>query len=180
MAQILSRLPTTLKTDVVANIVLESQFEDTVSDQELSGLGPFLNLATICERFILEQDGALTLFRIIDRFNIIGNTEEMPATTVQFNLVTSFRSGQFVGSLNLGVTILTPSMESVQEIMLPLNFEQPPEKSAPSIGQINLLVTEPGLYWLVLKLAERECTRVPLRISYQRQPMIQAGTSAGI
>ncbi|MHB1865863.1 MAG: DUF6941 family protein [Acidobacteriaceae bacterium] len=136
---------------------------------------PHLNLATICERYILEADGSLTLFRIIDRFNVGGTTPEMPVTPISFNLIVNFRSGEFLGPLDLAINIVSPLLSAVQELRIPVNFEAPAERAVLSIGQVNLTLNEPGLYWIIVKLAEEEYTRVPLRIVYQRQPTVQTG-----
>jgi hypothetical protein len=141
----------------------------------LTGMRPHLNLATICERYILESDGVLTLFRIVDRFTIAGTTPEMPATTINFNLVVNFRAGDFRGPLDLGIQIVGTSEVPMQEMRIPVIFEAPDEKGVQMIGQIHVGVKEPGLYWIVVKLGEEEYTRIPLRIVYQRQPTIQTG-----
>ena len=69
----------------------------------LTGMKPHLNLATICEhRDILEAvDGALTLFRIVDRFMIGGTAQDMPPTPISFTLVVNFRAGDFHEPLDL-------------------------------------------------------------------------------
>ena len=96
----------------------------------LTGIKPRLNLATICERYILEADGALTLFRIVDRFTIGGKSfQEMPPTPISFTLVVNFRSGDFRGPLDLRLEIVSPSKGPVQELKIPINFEAPDEKA---------------------------------------------------
>jgi hypothetical protein len=161
----------------IYNPILQFQSEESVSEQPLlTGMRPFLNLATICERYILESDGVLTLFRIVDRFTVTGATPEMPLSTISFNLVVNFRAGDFRGPLDLGIHIVAPSEIPVQELRLPVIFEAPDEKGVQMIGQIHVGVKEPGLYWIVVKLAEEEYTRIPLRIVYQRLPTIQTGS----
>ncbi len=72
------------------DLVLQFEIEENVSEQPiLTGMRPHLNLATICERYILEPDGGLTLFRIVDRFTVSGTASEMPVTQINFNLVKS-------------------------------------------------------------------------------------------
>lgn len=145
--------------------------------QMLSGMGPHLNLATICERYIQEADGALTLFRIVDRFTVNGNTVEMPPAQITFALIVSFRSGEFRGPLDLRLTMesQTVAQAPMPDTSVSVLFEAPEEKSANVIGQVNLKVTEPGLYWIVVRLAGQEYTRIPVRIVYQRQPTVQTG-----
>lgn len=161
------------------SLLLKFGIEGNVSEQPLlTGLRPYLNLATICERHILEQDGALTLFRIIDRFTIAGTTPEMPETDLNFTLVIMFRSGEFRGPLDLSVKIEAPSPPTAppQELSVTLNFEAPAERGAQMIGQLRVRVKEPGPYWLIVRLLGEEITRIPFRVAYQRQPTFQTGS----
>ena len=136
---------------------------------------PHLLIAAVCERHILEQDGALTLFRIVDRFTITGTTEELPATALQFMLAVSFRSGNFRGKLNLTLRTIDPSVKTIQELSIPALFEAPEERSTNLIGKVSLEVKEEGLYWIIVELAGEEYTRIPIRVVYQRQPTIVTG-----
>jgi len=148
-----------------------------VSEQPLlTGMRPYLNLATICERYILEPDGALTLFRVVDRFTVTGITPEMPITSISFNLIVSFKAGDFRGPLDLFLCIQSPSAGPVQELRIPVVFEAPEEKAAQMVGQVTVSAAEPGLYWILVKLGEEEYTRIPFRIVYQRLPTVQTGS----
>lgn len=142
----------------------------------LTGMRPYLNLATICERYILEPDGALTLFRVVDRFTVTGITPEMPITSISFNLIVSFKAGDFRGPLDLFLCIQSPSAGPVQELRIPVVFEAPEEKAAQMVGQVTVSAAEPGLYWILVKLGEEEYTRIPFRIVYQRLPTVQTGS----
>jgi hypothetical protein len=145
-----------------------------VNDKPLL-LRPYLQVATICERHILEADGVLTLFRIIDRFNVSGSTEEMPVVTLPFTLVVSFRSGPVRGKLNLRIQATTPSNEPLDAMEFPLLFEGDDERSANFIGQIQFVAKEEGLFWFSIALEGEEYTKVPLRVTYQKQPTIRVG-----
>jgi hypothetical protein len=160
------------------NLILGFGIEEPVSTQPTyRNVGPYLNLATICEKYILEANGALTLFRIVDRFNVQGTTPEMPQTTISVNLIVNFRAGHVLGPSEVGVRIVDETESSVQpEMKIPILFEAPEEKAAQIIGQINLAVSRAGLYWIVIKLAEEEYTRIPIRVVYQRLPTVQPGT----
>ena len=78
--------------------------------------------------------------------------------------------------LIFGLEIASPSKGPVQELKIPINFEAPDEKAVQMLGQINVIVSEPGLYWIVVKLLEEEYTRVPFRVVYQRAPSVQTGS----
>jgi len=95
---------------VKAELVLQFSREVELSDSPLL-ISPYLNIAAICERHILEADGALTLVRIIDRFMVSGDSAEMPpTTTLQFTVAVGFRSGHYRGRLELNLATFDPSM----------------------------------------------------------------------
>jgi hypothetical protein len=143
----------------------------------LTGMGPHLNIAAICEGFSQDANGGITLFRIIDRFTVSGSTPVMPPTQVPFKLIVSFRAGEYLGPLDLNLTMESQSQiaSPMPEVTVPMLFEAPAERSANMMGNITLNVTEPGLYWIIVKLAGEERSRIPVRIVYQRQPTVQSG-----
>jgi len=136
---------------------------------------PHLQIATICERHIMEADGALTLFRIIDRFMVAGQTDEMPSTLLQFTVVVAFKSGHFRGRLELTLATLNPSMGSLSQVNFPLLFEGDDERGCNTIAQVRMEVKEEGLYWITVSLGGQEYTRIPLRVVYQKQPTVLTG-----
>jgi hypothetical protein len=159
----------------VLEIKLQFSIEVNVSDKPLL-IKPFLNVAAICERHILESDGALTLFRIVDRFMVAGATEEFPPGVIlQFEVVTSFRSGNFRGRLELNLATVDPGMNVISQINVPLLFEGDDERAANTYGIVKMEVKEEGLHWIVVKLAGEEQTRIPFRVVYQKQPTVVTG-----
>jgi hypothetical protein len=154
--------------------VLELSNEADVSEERLL-ITPYLNLATICERYILEADGALTLFRIIDRFIVQGDTPEMPATVIQFTLVVNFRSGNFRGGLDLRLKMIDPNLNTINDAILPQVFEAPEERACQVLGNFRMGIKETGIHWIIVELADQEYTRIPIRILYQKQPTIVSG-----
>src|SRR5260370_752594 len=59
--------------------------------------GPYVAVATVCERVLQEQDGVLSVIRVIDRIihGVAGPEapDEMPPMTAQFTLLLKLRSG---------------------------------------------------------------------------------------
>ncbi len=141
----------------------------------LTGMGPHLNVAAICEGFSQDSSGGITLFRIVDRFTVAGTAPEMPPTQVSFKLIVSFRAGEYRGPLDLTLTMESQSQlpPPMPEVSVPLLFEAPDERSANMMGNLTLNVKEPGLYWIIVRLAGEDRTRIPIRIVYQRQPTVQ-------
>ncbi len=136
---------------------------------------PFLQVASICERHILEPDGTLTLFRIFDRFMISGPAEEMPATALSFTFILKLASGPVRGKLAVKLTPLDISLQPMQSVTIPALFEGDDERSAVLIGQMRMEVKDEGLYWITVEIEGTEYTRVPLRVVYQRSPTVLPG-----
>jgi hypothetical protein len=154
-----------------AHIVIQISREDALSEEKLL-ITPYLQIATICERYILEADGALTLFRVIDRFMLSGPTPDMPPTLLQFTVVVVFKSGHFRGRLELTLATIDPSMNTLSQVNFPTLFEGDDERGCNTIAQVQMQVKEEGLYWITVSLAGQEYTRVPLRVIYQKLPTV--------
>ena len=59
--------------------------------------GPFICTALFCEKILKESDGVMTVVRIIDRFDVRGNTDEMQKIELNFTILLSIKSGDFRG-----------------------------------------------------------------------------------
>ncbi len=133
--------------------------------------GPYLQIALICEKALQEQDGILSLIRIIDRVMITatGPTApvEMPPSNVQVTLVLGFKSGEARGSHTVVVRPEAPSGLRMPEVSLPVLFEGEDRGQNVILG-LALQVEHQGLYWFDVLLDDALITRVPLRIVYQR------------
>jgi hypothetical protein len=64
--------------------------------------GPFVQMACFCEKVLNEQDGVLSIIRVIDRLIVstsgLGAPEQMPAGQMNFPLVVILKSGFVKGS----------------------------------------------------------------------------------
>ena len=156
------------------SLLLRFSDEVPVSESPLL-IQPLLQVATICERVISEADGTVSLIRIIDRFTVGGQSEEMPAALLQFQVVVLFRSGNYRGRLELSLATHDPDMRVVSQVKFPLDFEGDAERGNNTVAAVNMQVNKEGLYWIIVSLAESECTRIPLRVVYQKQPIVLSG-----
>jgi hypothetical protein len=142
--------------------------------------GPYIGVATACERVLQEQDNVLSVIRVIDRIIIsaVGPEapDEMPPSPVNFTLLLVIKSGGARGRYSVRLTIERPSGEQMpNEISLPLLLEGE-DRGVNLIVPVGLQLDQEGLYWFDVTLtdprvADREelLTRVPLRIVYQPQ-----------
>lgn len=133
--------------------------------------GPYIRVATLCERVLQEQDGVLSIIRIIDRFIITASgpsaPQEMPPSNVNFFIVVMLQSGSVRGKYNLKIVPVTPSGKSLHEMSAGVLLEGE-DRGVNVVLNSQLLAQEEGLYWFDVFLEEQLLTRIPLRLLYQR------------
>lgn len=80
-------------------------------DEDLGG--PWVQAAAFCDRVLIENDGVVSLVRMIDRITVTasgtGPPERMPPTVINTQLFIAFKSGFAKGSQQVGLTGHTPS-----------------------------------------------------------------------
>ncbi len=149
--------------------------------------GPHLVTAVLCEKVLQEQDGVLSVIRIIDRVIQSAAGPEVPDQMPPFisdnlTLLVALRADQARGRFGIKIRPEAPG-----GIQLP-----PVENSVtlqPGSAGVNLImpmafpISEEGVYWFDVFLtqpaasaAERLLTRVPLEVHYspQKQPSSEA------
>lgn len=134
--------------------------------------GPYLASAFFCEKVLREQDGVLSIVRIVDRWNIQGPTQEMVPTVIQAFLVILFKSGTYRGQAQLTITPISPSNVRMQPIMLPVLFEGEDERGAGIVVPMGFPVQEHGTYWFEVAttfpggLPPQVATAIPMKVAY--------------
>lgn len=138
-----------------------------MADQE-NVFRSYLHVATFCEKVLREADGVLSLIRMFDRFNVIGESEEMQTTLLSFMVFISFKSGFMRGKQRIALRPQSPTGKELPAMEFPVLFEGDNDRG-PAIGfQVNWPVEEEGVFWWDLYLNEELVTRMPLRVTYQR------------
>jgi hypothetical protein len=146
---------------------LAEREEHTMSEE--SG-GPYLNMAVLCEKVLREQDGVISVIRVVERVTITpppDAPEQMPPTSLNLVLAVALRAGVMHGQMNVRMTLTTPGGSETQMGSIPVLFEGQ-DRGVSLVTNLNLVVGEQGLYWISIYLEEQMLTRVPLRIMYQR------------
>jgi hypothetical protein len=134
--------------------------------------GPYLLIATFCDKVLQEKDGVLSLIRVVDRWNVVGPSEVMAPTVIQSNLVLVFKSGIFRGSTQLSVTPISPQNDRLKILQAQLFFEGDDDRGVNVVLPLAFPVSEPGLYWFEVSIAGRTMTNIPLHVVYlQGSPM---------
>jgi len=135
--------------------------------------GPYLNAALLCEKVLVERDGVITAVRLVDRIIVMAVSsgvpmpEELPPSTVSFNLLVVLKSGVFKGTAPIKLVIHTPPEKEIGESSTDAFFEGD-DRGINLISPLQFQVTEDGLYWISVYCAGELKTRIPLRVVYQR------------
>lgn len=150
--------------------------------------GPFVGAALFCENVLEEKDGVHSAIRIVDRFMVdpvIPNIPGLPADAkpaFRTFLFVIFKSGDFVGTKQLGVRLRYPSGRYGQrpELDVPLTFKGGEHGVSVRIG-LGVSVEEFGLHWADVSLDGEVATRVPLSIQplSPSKPVPSASQDAG-
>ncbi|MGI8809303.1 MAG: DUF6941 family protein [Acidimicrobiales bacterium] len=136
--------------------------------------GPHVQVATFCEKVLIEQDGVLSVIRAIDRFILSGNVAagapaELPEGGIlQTTLLIVLRAGDAQGRHPVVIRPQQPSGVYLPDQPFDATFGRD-ESGVNLILNMAVPIIE-GLYWFEVLVNETLLTRVPLRIMYQRVP----------
>jgi hypothetical protein len=129
----------------------------------------------LCDKVLQEQDGVLSLIRVVDRIfqTAVGPTAptEMPLVAVNLTLVVMFKSGDARGRYPMTIRLEAPSGQVVNEMQFPVLLEGEGDRGANLTLGVQLQLDQEGLYWFDVLFGDeqRMLARVPLRIVYQPQ-----------
>lgn len=148
-------------------VEFKSPFED----------GPYVTVACICTAALLEQDGVMSLIRIVDRIGMtaIGPDapDEMPPLPQEFVIVVIVKSGGYRGRATLRIEAEAPS--GLKEPPISNDFQLDGEERGQQFRfNVRTQFEQTGLYWWHVFLNDHFVTKIPLRIMYQRQSRPQS------
>jgi hypothetical protein len=146
--------------------------------------GPHLIAALLCERVLQEQDGVVSIIRIIDRLTQTAAGAEAPDQMTPFvhpmTMFVALKSDQARGRMGIRVRPEAPG-----------GFQLPAIEQAITLGGtsagVNLImpmvlpIDREGIYWFDVFLTgpapqeDRLLTRIPLEIIYQPQRILGSG-----
>ncbi len=143
--------------------------------------GPHIAIATLCEKVLTEQDGVLSIIRVIDRFIQTATGPEPPDQMPPFiisdrdlKMVVALKSDKAKGRFSVKVIVEDPSGARVpvgeSDVTLPGG-----NQGINLVIGMNLAVQHEGVYWFDILLGgprgqeDQLISRVPLEVLYQRQ-----------
>ena len=133
--------------------------------------GPYVQVATFCERILREADGVLSLIRVVD---IITHPEhgpsppeEMPEFHFPLFLVITLKSGTARGRHNVTIIPEQPSGELLPPITVSVLLEGE-GKGVNISSRIDFPYKMEGLHWFNVQFDGQIITRLPLEVRYSR------------
>ncbi|MDA1258479.1 MAG: hypothetical protein O3C10_11665 [Chloroflexi bacterium] len=133
--------------------------------------GPFLNVATFCEKVIQSKSGVLSLINVVDQHNVMasgpGAPDKMPKQTINWTLVLTFRSGAARGSKQVKITPEDPSSKDMRTFEVPVRFEGR-NRGSNVVLELGFEVEIPGVYWFRVELDGEFVTKIPIEVTYGR------------
>jgi hypothetical protein len=138
--------------------------------------GPFVAVATFCEKVIREHDNVMSLMRVVDQLNVNASgpdpPTQLPPVPINLSLALVLRRGTARGRHPLKLRPESPSGEQHEAVELSVNFTGDEESGANIIGDLSgFAVNEEGLWWFDVLFgdAETRIARIPLRVNYHPQ-----------
>jgi Family of unknown function (DUF6941) len=130
--------------------------------------GPYLLCALLCEKALQENDGVISLIRVVDRWTVSGPTEDMSQTTIQATLAVMFKSGIHRGPGRLTITPVSPSDARMPTMEIPVHFEGDEDRGINVVIPMAFPVQEQGVYWFEIALDGQVLSHIPMRVIYHR------------
>ena len=135
--------------------------------------GPYIQVACICEKVLVEQDGVKSAIRIVDRVVVtaagVNPPEEMEPYTATYFFLIKLIAGSTRGTNNLELQLQKPSGESRAPQRIVINFEGDDNRPVDIMGPLRVTFDMPGLYWLDLFFNGKRLSRMPLSVVYLPQ-----------
>jgi hypothetical protein len=137
--------------------------------------GPYLQAAFICERTLQEQDGALSVIRIIDRITFPQNAQgELVQSQQAMTFVIMLKAADARGTYTVRVAQEKPSGEQVPVLEAPVVLEGE-ERGVNLIVNVGFEPDQAGLYWWDVLFEDELFTRIPLRVVFLPSPTVGLG-----
>jgi hypothetical protein len=145
--------------------------------ESLPETGPFLTMAVLCEKVLVEQGGAFSVIRVTDTLGQSASGPESPEQMPPFiaenlTMVIVLRAGQAKGRFGIKIRPEEPSGHQLPSVEESIQLTGGPW-GASIIAPIVLPVAEEGVFWFDILLTgpsqpDKLLTRVPLEVIYSR------------
>ena len=134
--------------------------------------GPWVSFAVLCEKTIEDKGGRISIINIVDQVNFAppqGQDNPTQPINVPIRLVAAlgFKGGILRGANDVKLQITKPNGERGPNLTVSLLF-QGEERGTNLLTDLNLILSDEGLYWIEVYVQDLFMTRIPLRFAIQR------------
>lgn len=135
---------------------------------------PYLNAALICDKVLQEQDGTLSVIRLVDRVQVQTLTAgtappDSPKTDVggvlvQITALVSLKKGKSDGKFTLSIGAVSPSQKITSLFEGALEMIGGEDRGQNVVVPLMIATQDFGLHWFEVRLDGQLLTRMPLVI----------------
>jgi hypothetical protein len=131
----------------------------------IPGPKPFVQIACICEKVLVEPDNVPTLIRVVDTYflDLLENAPPGIQVGLPLTAFVSLKSGDVVGEFEVGLQLTAPDSEERPIRMWPVEFRGA-ENGVNMKVAFTLANPKLGLYWFDVLWGEEVLTRIPFRL----------------
>jgi hypothetical protein len=126
---------------------------------------PFVQVACVCEKVLIESGNVPTIVRMVDTFNL-NAPKDMPAGALGVTEVVALvgvKSGDVTGTHTVKLVLWYPDGKSVQLAENPATLNGG-EHGHLMRYQLQLQVADMGLHWIDVLWDDEELTRIPFKL----------------
>lgn len=138
--------------------------------------GPYVAVATFCERVLRESDNVMSIMRVVDQLNISATgpeaPDELPPTPTNLTAAIVLRRGTARGRHSVKLRPEAPGGEQRDGVEVSVNLTGDEEAGANiTIDFSGFAVDREGLWWFDVLFGDSETllARIPLRVNYHPQ-----------
>lgn len=138
--------------------------------------GPYVAVATFCERVLREHDNVISVMRVVDQLNINAQgpdvPSDLPPTPTGLSIALVIRRGTAKGRHAIFVRPEAPSGDQRDALEVSVNLMGEEETGVNFVLDLTgFQVDQEGLWWFDVLFgdARTQIARIPLRVNYHPQ-----------
>jgi hypothetical protein len=139
-----------------------------MSDETPAPRGPWVQLAAFCSYALKEQDGVLSVVRIVDRFTVKVSASAGEIVPIQTKIALGFKPDDYRGTGQLVFQMATPSGAVEVAGEMTVEFAGGPS-GVHIIGDFAYGAREEGQHWLEVLVNGDVKTRMPFHVTILRE-----------
>lgn len=134
--------------------------------------GPYVQAALFCEKLLVEQNGMLSIIRVIDQITHTvqgtGAPDAMPAVQFQLQGVVMLKPGDARGRVGYTLAVERPDGLRREIVSGSVHFAGGAGQGVNLPLNLSVAFEQEGVYWFDLAIEGRTLTRMPFTVLYNR------------